>query len=398
VASRKLDFPVFDADNHMYETQEALTKFLPKAHRGAVDYYFDGRGRARLVVKGQVSHMIPNPTFERVARPGTAEEYFMGNNPDGLSFREFIGEAMDCIPAFREPAPRLELMDEQGIDQTLMFPTLASLIEERTRDDVELTHVVMHALNQWMLEQWTFDYEGRIYATPLITLPIVERAIEELEWCIEQGARTVLVRPAPVPSLNGHSRSMGLPEFDPFWARCVELDIPVTMHASDTGYQRHLAEWEGGDEYLSFEASALREVVVGHRAIEDTMAAMVCHGAFTRHPDLKLLVVENGSAFVKPLIEALDRAYRIMPQLFEEHPVDAFKRNAYVHPFLEDDVLGVVDVLGADHVLFGSDFPHPEGIGDPISFIDKLAGLREADVEKIMGGNLQGLMGTPVPA
>jgi hypothetical protein len=197
--SRTLDFPVFDADNHLYETQDALTKHLPKSHRGAVEYYFDGRGRARLVVKGRVSHMIPNPTFERVARPGSAEDYFMGINPDGLSFREFIGEAMDCIPAYREPAPRVELMDEQGIDQTLIFPTLASLIEERTTDDVELTHVVMHALNEWLLEQWSFDYEGRIYSTPVITLPIVERAIEELEWCVENGARTVLVRPAPDP-------------------------------------------------------------------------------------------------------------------------------------------------------------------------------------------------------
>lgn len=398
MASRNLDFKVFDADNHLYETQEALTKHLPKQHRGLVDYYFDGRGRARLVVKGQISHMIPNPTFERVARPGSAEDYFMGRNPKGLSFREFIGEAMDCIPAYREPGPRLELMDEQGVDQTLMFPTLASLIEERTRDDVELTHSVMHALNEWLLEQWSFDYEGRIYSTPVITLPIVERAIEELEWCVEQGAKTVLVRPAPVPSVKGYTRSMGLPEFDPFWARCVELGIPVSMHASDTGYQRHLAEWEGGDEYLSFEASALREVVVGHRAIEDTMAAMVCHGAFTRHPDLKVLVVENGSGFVKPLIDALERANRIMPQLFAEDPVEAFKRNAYVHPFLEDDVLGVVEVLGADHVLFGSDFPHPEGIGDPITFVDELEGLPDEDIRKIMGGNMQRLMGTPVPA
>ena len=398
MAPRDLDFLVFDSDNHMYETQEALTKHLPRSAKGQVDYMFDARGRARLVVKGQISHMIPNPTFERVARPGSAEDYFMGRNPDGLTFREFIGESMECVPAFREPAPRLELMDEQGIDQTLMFPTLASLIEERTRDDVELTHTVMHALNEWMLEQWTYDYEGRIYATPVVTLPVVERAIEELEWVVERGAKTVLVRPAAVPNTKGGTRSMGLPEYDPFWKRVVELGIPVAMHASDSGYQRHLAEWEGGDEYLSFQASALREVVIGHRAIEDTMAAMVCHGAFTRHPDLKVLVVENGSGFVKPLIDALDRAYRIMPQEFEEHPVAAFKRNAYVHPFLEDDVLGVVAELGTDHVLFGSDFPHPEGIGEPITFVDLLADLPRDDVAKIMGGNLATLMGTPVPA
>jgi predicted TIM-barrel fold metal-dependent hydrolase len=343
--SRSIDFETFDADNHMYETRDALTKFLPPEHKGAIDYV-DVHGRPRFVVKDRISHMIPNPTFDRVASPGSAENYFKGKNPEGLTFREFVGKAIDCPAAFREPAPRLELMDELGIDRSLMFPTLASLVEERTRDDVELTHVVMHALNQWMHETWSFDYEGRIFATPVITLPIVERAIEELEWCLEHGAKTVLIRPAPVPRASGGSRSPGLPEFDPFWQAVQDAGIPVAMHASDSGYQRHLAEWEGQEEYLSFQPSTLREVVVGHRAIEDAMAALVCHGAFTRFPDIPFLIVENGSAFVKPLLEALDRAYRIMPKEFDEDPIVAFKRNAYVHPFLEDDV--IVKIMGGN--------------------------------------------------
>jgi len=59
---------------------------------------------------------------------------------------------MRAIPAFRNPTDRLALMDEQGLDRALMFPTLASLVEERLRDDPALTHVVIHALNEWMAE------------------------------------------------------------------------------------------------------------------------------------------------------------------------------------------------------------------------------------------------------
>ncbi len=165
MSPRSLPYPVFDIDNHMYETEEALTKFLPKEHQGKVGYV-EVNGRPKLVVKDHISHMIPNPTFARVARPGSAEDYFLGNNPEGLNFREFIGEAMDVIPAYQAPAPRLELMDELGMDRCVMYPTLASLIEERTTDDVILTHAVIHALNEWMHEHWTFDYEGRIFATP----------------------------------------------------------------------------------------------------------------------------------------------------------------------------------------------------------------------------------------
>ncbi|GBE64486.1 MULTISPECIES: amidohydrolase family protein [Mycobacterium] len=397
MSPRSLPYPVFDIDNHMYETKEALTKFLPKEHKGKVGYV-EVNGRPKLVVKDHISHMIPNPTFERVARPGSAEDYFLGNNPEGLNFREFVGEAMDVIPAYQYPAPRVELMDELGIDRCVMYPTLASLIEERTTDDVILTHAVMHALNEWMHEHWTFDYEGRIFATPVITLPLVDKAIEELHWCLERNMKTFLVRPAPVPSRFGGSRSMGLPEFDPFWQEVVNAGIPVTMHASDSGYQKHLMEWEGGDEYLSFKPSALREVVMGHRAIEDTLAAMICHGALSRFPDLKILCVENGSGWVKNLLGQLNTAYRIMPKEFDEHPVEVFKRNIYIHPFLEDDIQGIIDVMGVDHVLFGSDFPHPEGIGDPLSFVDRLEGVSEEDKAKIMGGNAMGLLGIHVPA
>ena len=94
-------------------------------------------------------------------------------------------------------------MDELGIDRALMWPTLASLLEERLRDDPKATHAVVHALNQWMLEHWTFNFEGRIFPTPVITLPIVTEAIRELEWVVEHGAKIVLIRPSPVPGLRG---------------------------------------------------------------------------------------------------------------------------------------------------------------------------------------------------
>jgi predicted TIM-barrel fold metal-dependent hydrolase len=88
----------------------------------------------------------------------------------------------------------------------------------------------------------------------------------------------------------------------------------------------------------------------------------------------------------------------MMPQGFLEHPIDVFKRNIWVHPFHEEDIKGLVDLLGADHVLFGSDFPHPEGMADPITYVDELEGMPRDDVVKIMGGNLGGLMGIGIAA
>ena len=266
------DFPVFDADNHLYETEEALTRHLPSRYKGAIDYV-QVRGRTKIVVRGAISEYIPNPTFEVVARPGAQEQYFREGNPEGLSYRELIGDPMRCIPAFREPGPRIELMDELGLDRTLMFPTLASLVEERLRDDPELIHAVIHSLNEWLHEEWSFNYEDRIFTTPIITLPIVEKAIEELEWAVERGARTVLIRPAPVPGFRG-SRSFGFEEFDPFWQAVVDADVLVSMHASDSGYARYVSDWTGPQEMLPFRPDPFRMMTMGKRPIEDTMAAL----------------------------------------------------------------------------------------------------------------------------
>src|SRR5262245_21899398 len=209
--SRTLDIPVFDADNHLYETRDAFTKFLPDRYRGAIDYV-DVRGRTKIVVRGRISEYIPNPTFDVVARPGAMEDYFRHGNPEGKDRRTIFGDPIRSPEAYRHPEARIELMDEQGIDRALMFPTLASLVEERMRDDPELTHAVVHALNEWLYETWTCNYQDRIFATPVITLPIVDKAIEELEWVVERGAKVVLIRPAPAWGLRG-PRSPGLPEF-----------------------------------------------------------------------------------------------------------------------------------------------------------------------------------------
>jgi predicted TIM-barrel fold metal-dependent hydrolase len=388
--SRALPYPLFDADNHLYETQEALTKYLPKQYAGAIRYV-QVDGRTKIAVRGQISEYIPNPTFEVVARPGAMEEYYRHGNPEGKDRRGIFGEPIRSVPAFREPGPRLELMDELGIDKTLMFPTLASLIEERMKDDPQLIHAVIHALNEWLHETWSFNYKDRIFTVPVISLPILDKALAELEWVAERGARAILVRPAPVPGFSG-SRSFALPEFDPFWQRVEELGLLVAMHSSDSGYARYTSDWEGEKlEMLPFKPNAFR-AMQDWRPVQDTVSAWVCHGALFRFPALKIAVIENGSSWLRPLLDNLADIYKKMPQEFLGDPVEAVKTRIHISPFWEEDLGKLAELIGVERVLFGSDYPHPEGLADPISYVDALAGLSEADQAKIMGGNLARLL------
>ncbi|MEU2864221.1 amidohydrolase family protein [Streptomyces mirabilis] len=389
--SRVLPYPLFDADNHLYETEDALTRYLPKQYEGAIQYV-QVKGRTKIAIRGRISDYIPNPTFSVVARPGAWEQYFREGNPEGKSHRELFGEPMKSIPAFRQPGPRLELMDEMGIQQALNFPTLASLIEERMRDDPELIHAVVHSLNEWLYDTWRFNYKDRIFTTPVISLPILDKAIAELEWCLERGARSILVRPAPVPGFGG-SRSFALPEFDPFWKRVEEAGVLVSMHSSDSGYSRYSSDWEGkSQEMTPFQAQTFR--MLGEwRPVTDSVASWVCHGALFRFPELKVSVIENGSSWLVPLLDQLADVYKKQPQGFLGDPVEEVKNRIHISPFWEEDMAELAGIIGVERVLFGSDYPHPEGLADPVTYIDAIQGMKEADQAMIMGGNLARLIG-----
>jgi len=385
--SQAFDFPVFDGDNHLYETEDALTRHLPSEHKNLFRFV-ELNGRKKLVVRSTLTDFIPNPTFEVLARPGAHMDYFAGNNPEGKSMREMTGEPMRCIPAFREPAARLELLDEQGIHACLIFPTLASLVEERLRDDPELTQVAIHAFNEWLFDDWQYNYRERIFSTPLVNPCVLDKGIAELELLLDRGAKVVLLRPAPVSGARA-TRSPFLPEFDPFWARVEESRVLVALHASDSGYQEYLNTWEGvSGEFVPFRPRSFAAVADAGRMIHDAFASAICHGMLSRFPGVRLISVENGGNWVGHLLHNLESAWKKMPNEFPEHPVEVFKRNVWVNPFWEDSLDGLIDLLGPERICFGSDYPHPEGLDDPLGWARHLADLDARSVRRIMSTNL----------
>ncbi|HEX5586586.1 MAG TPA: amidohydrolase family protein [Acidimicrobiia bacterium] len=396
VRERNLPYDVFDADNHMYENADALTKFLPREYEGLIKYV-DIAGRTKLAIRDHITNYIPNPTFGRVAVPGVygLDPTQKGDGERGIPRGQRV-RAMPGLDAFFDPEPRLELMADMGIDRTLLWPTLASALEERLSDDPDAACVAVHALNEWMHEHWTFNFADAIFATPIISLAKLDAALAELEYIAERGAHIFLLRVAPVPTWKG-LRSFALPEFDPFWERVQELGLLVGMHAGDPGYTRFINEWEGVQREASFGHignPAFIALMSPKDALIDSMASIIGHGLATRFPDLKFLPVEFGSTWIRPFVAKLQRTYETSPVIFDEDPFETFKRSIYIHAFHEPDPKGLLDIgLRADHLMFGSDFPHPEGMADPLAYSEIVAELTPEDQQLIMGGTLRRLMG-----
>jgi predicted TIM-barrel fold metal-dependent hydrolase len=208
----------------------------------------------------------------------------------------------------------------------------------------------------------------------------------------ERGAKIFLMRVAPVPTWKGR-KSFALPEFDPFWEEVQRLDIVVGMHSGDPGYQRFVNEWEGfPGEMLPFKATgsrAFQAMMSERNVVQDAMASIIGHGLATRFPKLRFMPVEFGAQWIRPFVNRIRSLYERSPVLFDEDPFEVFKRNVYLHIFHEPDPKGLLDLgLPADRLMFGSDFPHPEGLGDPLAYSEVVEGLSQEDQELIMGGTL----------
>jgi predicted TIM-barrel fold metal-dependent hydrolase len=127
------------------------------------------------------------------------------------------------------------------------------------------------------------------------------------------------------------------------------------------------------------------------------MAALIVHGVFHRFPNLRVCSIENGSDWVAGLLSKLKKAERMNVRAFAESPVETFRQHVSVAPYYEEDVSALAGAIGVENVLLGSDFPHAEGLADPLSFLDELAEFAPDDVRLIMRENGQRLV-QPRPA
>ena len=380
-----LGYRPFDADNHYYEALDAFSRHLDPRHATRVFQWAQIDGRTYPVLGGKVFHGVKNATFDPVALPGVLADYFRGN-PNGDDPLELLSRHEPIRAEYRDRDARLRTMDAQGIEAAWVFPTLGMIYEEPLRHDPEAVTLLFTAFNRWLEEDWGFAYQDRIFAGPYVTLVDVDWACRELEWALDHDARTIVMRPAAPTTASG-ARPPTDPVFDPFWARAAEAGITVVVHAGDSGYTSHGYARDGFTTDFSGVPQPIRMLQL-ERPIEDFLACLVGDNLFHRFPNLRVASVENGSSYLRGLFGRLRVVANKMNGWFPEDPVETFRRHIWINPFWEDDVDEVLEHMGPDRVLFGSDWPHIEALPEPLQYASEVAHLPEDAQRKILRDNV----------
>jgi predicted TIM-barrel fold metal-dependent hydrolase len=389
-----LTFRPIDADNHYYETLDACTRHVERDFRDRGVQVVQQGTHTLLLAGGRLFRFVPNPTFDPIIVPGCNDLMFRGQIPEGVDPRSLM-KVEPLRAEYQDRDLRVATMDEQDLDAVLMFPTLGCGIEQVLRFDVPATMATLRAYNRWLEEDWGYSYRDRIVTAPMISLADPDAAVAEVDHVVARGARLVHIRPAPVPDGHGRGYSLGHERHDPVWARLAEASVPVAFHLGDSGYEAFLgAAWGGQDRFEPFRGiEPLTKLVVSDRPIHDTIAGLVVHGVFDRHPGLRVASIENGSDWVHTLVKRLRKQANQTPWVFANDPLDTIREHVWITPYYEEDMRKLADLIGVERVLFGSDWPHGEGLSRPTDFVKELHDFSDAEVRKVMRDNALDLLG-----
>lgn len=399
-AGRGYSGPIFDADTHFWETDEAWSAYLSEKTKKewGISFKKGADGDFAMYVGARKVEISADHLFEdgRVPAPGKLHEWLRAMKEGKAEIDMHVEKTADMI----EPAARVKKLDEWGVRSSILF--LGNMITAISYlDEPVAGYEVLNAYNHWLHDQWSFNYQDRIYPAPVVTLEDVDKACEQVKWCVERGAKLILMPMGPV---NG--KAPAHPDNDRFWAIVNEARLIVVFHVSEAIYMKHhMAIWGEPVQQSRMKQTAFVWMHgYSERPVIETLSSFIFWNFFKRFPNIKLLSAENGAEWVPSMLVKMDKCRGIAKNGYwpggqlPERPSKIFMKNVGVVAYPEDDLKQLVGQTGsADWIMMGSDYPHAEGVEEPRVFADEACrGLSDEDTRKIMYENGMRFMGLPV--
>jgi predicted TIM-barrel fold metal-dependent hydrolase len=302
--------------------------------------------------------------------------------------KEFARRYRELQPQLDNPADRLTVMDAQGIQCAVNYAALPGM-EVEFEDDFDGLYANLVALNRYLATEWGYNYAGRLFTPPFISFADPDGALMLLDEIMKVEVPKV-IQTSTGPSMH---TSPFRPENDRFWSICSEAGIKLCTHlATVTRYGAQGLDWSE-DEVMLGDMDAFQwAFYYGDRPAMETVGAAILQGWFARFPKMQLLLSEQGTVWVPYTIRKLDHAFlmgrRATWGKLDRRPSEYFQDHCFVAPFPEENVDRVVEAVGIKPIVFGSDFPHGEGLPEPELYLGQLKNLNDDDTRLVMRDNL----------
>jgi predicted TIM-barrel fold metal-dependent hydrolase len=372
---------VIDADGHVLEPPDVWSRYLEPAWRErAIRVARADDGRDVLLIDGRPARL-------------TTSEMLGGFGGMGKSFEELAAACLSGRYAENAPAPatdptaRLALLDSDGIDRALLYPSLGLQWEGEVTDAAyALAHC--RAYNRW-IEEFCAGSGGRLVPIAHLSLGDANAAATELRRAVRAGARGGFLLPFTLDGLpHGH------PAHDPLFAAACDLDVPIAIHTGIDPPARslhHRFDELTWPEAVPFPGAWYLQMMFA-QAAQQAFTTFFQYATFDRFPALRLVVLEAGAGWLGFWIDRMDAFYRSSLRVtipLAHEPSHYVHRQCWISGDPDEATLPlIIGHLGADRFLWATDYPHSD---HDASYMRELRALAErlspADRAQLMGDN-----------
>ena len=346
-------YNVIDSDGHVLEPVDLWQRYIDPAYRDqAPKYFIDERGKEMMWFLGRAF-----PGFDGIGSAGAIDVVRGGKDSvKDMKYTEGRKGGFD-------PHARIADLDLDGIDAVFLYPTMGLWMG--AVEDPKFAAACFRAYNRWLAD-YCKPYPDRLFGVAMLPMQSVEFAIEEMRFARKElGMRSGFVRPN-----RYNNRQLDDRAYDPLWAEAQELDFAIGIH-----------EGLGGNPAIGADRFDNRGAkhIVSHTL--EMMLASLCviwGGVCERFPKLRVAFLEAGGGWMPAWLDRMDRHYADSHLFYPDikmMPSDYFRRQCWVsfEP-VEATLPFAADFLGPDHILWATDYPHPDGFfpGAPQRIAERL--------------------------
>jgi len=372
---------VIDADTHLTESHDLWTKRAPAKYKDRVPHVVEVEGKPMWYVDGvELGFAGGGGVIDRDGNKGEANEALFEWTQDRIHLGAFDIKA------------RIDVMDDSGVHAQVCFPNSIGLGGQGISDavkDPELRLLCLQIYNDAAAEIQA-ETGGRLMPIPVLPAWDVAAAVKEAERVADLDLRGVNITSDP-DDVGGPD--LANKAWDPLWDVCEDRHLPVHFHigaslTTMTFFGRY--PWESQEENTKLAIGGTLLFIGNARVVTN----VILSGMLDRHPELQMVSVESGVGWVPFILETLDyeMAENAPKQLdaLSMKPSEYFKRNLYATFWFERTNLPtLVEAVGADRILFETDFPHPTCLyPKPLDTVaEKMSVLTPDAQRKILGEN-----------